>query len=363
MKRVVVDGAGGFVGRHVALTLAELGYPVRATDREGTSMPVHPRIEAVHGDLARMDLGALLAGAPLVVHVAGLFDLAAPERELRAANVELPLRVAEAALAAGVDRFVHVSSVTVYGRPARMPADESTPARPESAYERTKHEGEQALLTLARDRKLPLVVLRPSGIYGPHGRYGTAVLAASMALAAATGRGHRSLRPTARMTHVHVGDVARACAAVLDPERCSEDRVVGRAFNVADETPVAWSELCASMEGWMGLPTLRPLRLTPFVARGLSLMGRIAPARLARTNESIERRWSELVRAEGLVPALRPRIDAHAYDYFFSDHVYDTTALRSLGWRAEHRSVITGMHSTLDWYVRERWLPRVGEWR
>lgn len=354
-RRVLVDGAGGFLGRHVVAALRARGFRVRATDRPGVELPEAD--ERVSADLASAPLEPLFEGVTHAVHVAGLFDLAASADALRRANVDLARRVAEAALVARVRRFVHVSSVTVYGRPRSAPVREDAPQRAESAYERSKREGEAALRALARGSGLPLAVARPSGIYGPHGRYGLAAMAATIALAAASGRGHRSIRGPARMTHVHVEDVASACALLTDERATGDGQVVGRAFNVADATPVAWSDVARELERFYGLPELAPLQVGPLRARALQLAARLAPGRLARTNASLARRWDALAREHGLEPALRPRIDPEAYDYWRGDHVYDTSALRALGWAPRWPDARVGLRATLAWYVESRWLP------
>ena len=188
--QVLVTGASGFLGRHVVGALAGRGDGVRGTDRVG-ARPVEGAGEWIEADLASDPIEPLVRGVDAVIHVAGLFDLAAPTDALHRANVLAAERVADAARRAGVRRFVHVSSVTVIGRPRRAGVREDEPTRPSRRYERSKLAGERAVRGVAG---LPLAVVRPSGIYGPHGRYGVAVMAATLALAAARGRAHRSVR-------------------------------------------------------------------------------------------------------------------------------------------------------------------------
>lgn len=353
---IFVDGAAGFVGRALVERLSAQGLRVRATDRPGTELPDLPGVECVHAELGSADWASLLAGVDAGAHVAGLFDLSATERALHQANVVLARRAAEAAAEAGVRRWVHVSSVTVLGRPTRSPAREDDPGKPGSAYERTKAQGEAAVMELAQQGRLAVTALRPSGIYGPRGRYGLAMMAATSALAAKSGKGHRSLRGGTRMTHVHVDDVAAAATLLLDAAH-SDARVVGRAFHVADETPATWGEVAQVIERFYALPEHAPIVMTPWRARLMSFAARLMPGRLAKTNASLARRWAALVQREGLVPALTPRIDADAWSYWRADHVYDTSALRALGFRAAHPDVRVGLEQTLRSYVDAGWLP------
>lgn len=354
---VLVDGAAGFLGWAVVEELVRAGFRVRATDRPGSLLPSGDRVETVHADLEHDALAPLFAGVTHAVHVAGLFDLAASREALRRANVAVAARVAEAALTARVTRFVHVSSVTVHGRPSAAKITENAPMRGGTPYEISKREGEQAVSAI-HARGLPSVFVRPSGIYGPRGRYGLAAALATMVLAKAKGSGHRSLRGGPRMTHVHVEDVARAIALVLDERRTEDRDVLGRAFFVADETPIGWGELFAFLERELGLAESAPIELSWLRTRLLLAALRLTPrSRLARTNDALARGWARLVRDEGLVPALLPRLDPHAYDYFLGDHVYDTSALGALGFRCKHPNPREGLRETLAWYRRERWLP------
>jgi nucleoside-diphosphate-sugar epimerase len=75
--------------------------------------------------------------------------------------------LAELAHAKGVQRFVHVSTVGVYGNLASWPADENTPCNPQSVYGETKLAGETEVKKLSEESGLPVVILRPAWVYGP----------------------------------------------------------------------------------------------------------------------------------------------------------------------------------------------------
>lgn len=354
-RRVLVTGAGGFVGRHIACELSAQGYRVRATDKHIGSAPHGDRVERYAHDLATVDLDILLDGVSDIVHAAGLFDLSASRRALFDTNVGLTEHMARAAAERRM-RFVHISSVTVYGRPRRQPASEDTPHRPGSAYEESKSKAERVVHRLMKERSLAATVLRPSGVYGPWGRYGLGVIAAAYALSRSEGRvaGIPAYRDGPRMTHVHVGDVASAVACVLEhPE------ALGRVFNVADDQPVAWGDLLHAIEEAVGIPPRKRQRLSMLRARMTAYTWRLLPeSRRDRINRSLARRWDALVNHEALDPMLRPRLDRHAYDYWLSDHIYSSEALKGLGWRPRHPNAIAGIRETIAWYIENRWLPR-----
>lgn len=252
-------------------------------------------------------------------------------------------------------RFVHISSVTVYGRPKVTPVHESAPHRPGSAYEESKREGERVIERLARERGLRATILRPSGIYGPWGRYGLAVIASTYALALATGKLDTvpAYRGGPKMTHVHVEDVAEAVACVLE-----RDEAIGRAYNVADDTPVAWGNLLEVIERAVGIPPRERAEISKWRAKWMAHAFRLWPAsKRERLNYALERKWQRLVEEKGLVPMLTPRLDRHAYDYWLADHVYANTALKNLGFRLRYPDSRKGVADTIAWYIDRRWLP------
>jgi nucleoside-diphosphate-sugar epimerase len=173
MKRTVVTGAGGFVGRAVVKRLACDGWTVRAATRDGRKIPGASENVAT-GDLMAADLVSLAAGADVVVncaarvHVLSRENAEQAERDYRAMNTELPLRLAEAARAAGAQAFVQISSAAAIAS-ASAPdetVDDGTSPRPASPYGRSKLAADVALADLAAD-DFAVICLRPPAIYGP----------------------------------------------------------------------------------------------------------------------------------------------------------------------------------------------------
>src|SRR4051794_33772798 len=127
---VLVTGAGGFVGGHVARALAEVGCRVRAlTRRPPPTEPSDPPIDWMIGDLGRVeDRARALAGVRGVVHSAGWVSLGSdPRGESRAVNVGATRALLDEGRAAGIDRFVYTSTLwTVAAGTAGGPADEES---------------------------------------------------------------------------------------------------------------------------------------------------------------------------------------------------------------------------------------------
>ena len=170
-KNVLVTGATGFTGGHLCRRLVREGARVRALVRPGrdASALESPGIEAVPGDLT--DAGSLkdaVSGVQTVYHIGAAFrDEGAPRQRFWDVNVTGTQSLMDAALDAGVRRFVHCSTVGVQGEIQDPPADEEAPYNPGDHYQASKTDGERLVLQYIRERGLPGVIFRPVGIYGP----------------------------------------------------------------------------------------------------------------------------------------------------------------------------------------------------
>lgn len=168
--KVLVTGASGFLGGHLALTLARRGDRVRVLVRRDPPawLAREPGIEPVRGDLTRPDdVSAAAEGCARIYHIAALYRSAKEKNSVyRDVNVGGTSNVIAAARRHGVERVVHCSTVGVHGDLDRIPADETAPFRPHDVYQRTKLEGE-LLARAAAEEGLPVTIFRPAAIYGP----------------------------------------------------------------------------------------------------------------------------------------------------------------------------------------------------
>jgi len=170
-KKVLVTGATGFTGRNLCKKLVEVGHSVRGLVRNTShrSELESLGVEIAFGDLTDANsLGAAVRGIDTVYHLAAVYrQEGVPTKYFYEVNVEGTRRLLEAAWQAGVQRFVHCSTVGVQGEIKNPPADETAPYNPGDVYQESKCEGEKAALKFFADSGLPGVVIRPVGIYGP----------------------------------------------------------------------------------------------------------------------------------------------------------------------------------------------------
>jgi dihydroflavonol-4-reductase len=171
MKPVLVTGASGFVGWHVARLLTERGYRVRALVRPSSRLR-ELDVEPALGDLRDpASVERAVAGCAAVYHVAADYRLwAADPSELYRSNVDGTRNVLEAARKAGVERVVYTSTVGCIGAPQDGEGNEDSPvtlADMVGDYKRSKFLAEQVALEFARSG-LPVVIVNPTAPVGDH---------------------------------------------------------------------------------------------------------------------------------------------------------------------------------------------------
>jgi UDP-glucuronate 4-epimerase len=179
----LVTGAAGFVGSHLSERLVAEGHEVLGLDafnpyyareikeRNLAQLRSGPRFRFVEADLRSDDLTPLLAGVDLVYHEAAMAGLPrswTQFEEYMTCNVLGTQRLLEAARLAGVQKLVHASTSSVYGRDAL--GDEDTLPRPISPYGATKLCAERLALAYQESFGLPVVVIRYFSVYGPRQR-------------------------------------------------------------------------------------------------------------------------------------------------------------------------------------------------
>ena len=180
-RTVLVTGAAGFIGSHLAEAVVAAGGRVRAFVRynsrndygwlEAADSAVVDEIEIYRGDLANPEaLSRAARGIETILHLGALIPIPysySHPREYVAANVEGALNMLEAARQADAERIVHVSSSEVYGTALIVPIDEDHPLHPQSPYAATKVAADQLALSYRYSFGTPVVIARPFNTFGP----------------------------------------------------------------------------------------------------------------------------------------------------------------------------------------------------
>jgi nucleoside-diphosphate-sugar epimerase len=238
MKPDLVTGASGFIGRHLARRLLSQGRDVRVLCRPDSASKLdretRARAQIAEGDLRDGEsVRRAMRGVGRVFHCAGHVSDWGTEEEFTAVNVTGTERLLEAACGEEIDRFVHLSSISVFGvpSPARF-ADDSPYGEGRDLYSRTKIAGERVALRYHRERALPVVALRPAVVYGR----GSAWVEEPIAMIRAgkmflIGGGEGTCHPC------YIENLVDAMALAAE-----HPAAVGNAYIVADDEPISFAE-------------------------------------------------------------------------------------------------------------------------
>lgn len=178
-KRVLVTGAGGFIGSHLAEQLIESGATVRAFVRYNSknqwgwleSSPYKDDIEVYTGDIRDFDsVKASLQNIQVVFHLAALIGIPysynSPLAYIKT-NIEGTYNVLQAARELGVGKVIQTSTSEVYGTAQFVPINENHPLQPQSPYSASKISADNIALSYYRSFNLPVVIARPFNTFGP----------------------------------------------------------------------------------------------------------------------------------------------------------------------------------------------------
>jgi dTDP-glucose 4,6-dehydratase len=178
-KRVLVTGAGGFIGSHLTERLVELGATTRAFVHYNAlgqwgwldQSLYRNDFEVIAGDICDRDsVSSAMEKADMVFHLAALiaipYSYYAPISYVRT-NVEGTLNVLQAAYQVGVQKMIHTSTSEVYGTAQYTPIDEAHPLQGQSPYSASKIGADKIAESFNRSFNVPVVTVRPFNTFGP----------------------------------------------------------------------------------------------------------------------------------------------------------------------------------------------------
>ena len=256
-RRVLVTGAGGFIGSHLTERLVELGAAVRALVEYNSlgswgwldESPAKRDVEVVLGDVRDRDsVRAAAEGVEVVFHLAALiaipYSYEAPESYVQT-NVIGTLNVLRAAQEAGAGLVVHTSTSEVYGSARYVPIDEAHPLQGQSPYAASKIGADKMAEAFHLSFELPVATLRPFNTYGPRQSARAVIPTVITQLLAGDRVSLGNLAPTRDFTYVT--DTVEAFVKVAD---CPE--AVGRVLNSGSGKEISIGELVERIEAVLG---------------------------------------------------------------------------------------------------------------
>jgi len=259
-KRVLVTGAGGFIGSHLAEELLAIGARVKAfvhynSRNDWGMLEFLPRdalkeMEVIAGDICDpFSVRKAIEGCEVVFHLAALigipYSYRAPQSYM-AVNAEGTLNVLQASLDEGIAKVIHTSTSEVYGTAQYVPIDEKHPLNPQSPYAASKVAADKLASSYYLSFDLPVVTVRPFNTFGP--RQSARAIVPTIISQALTD-GHvslGSLEPSRDLTYVK--DTVGGFLAVACSEAC-----VGTTINIGTGQGTVINDLVKTVSRVMGM--------------------------------------------------------------------------------------------------------------
>jgi NAD dependent epimerase/dehydratase len=239
-KKILVTGAGGFIGSHLVERLVNNGAKVTALVRytssgkvgwiETFSESLRGKIKIIYGDIRDPDICLSAAnGIDYIFHLAAQiaipFSYIAP-RDFLMVNALGTANMLQAARTYGVKKFLHVSTSEVYGTAQYVPIDEKHPQVAQSPYSASKIAADKMVESFHLSFALPTVIVRPFNCYGP--RQSARAIIPTIILQALSGKTIKLGNIDTRRDMNFVCDIINGMILA-----CSSDKTIGRMFNIS----------------------------------------------------------------------------------------------------------------------------------
>ena len=330
---ILISGATGFVGSHLAQALIQAGERVYALVRTSSDVSAlqESGAQLIYNDHAE-DADSLettlsaYSDIRIIYHLASVLTLAKLKyKDYWNVNVGITKNLLEVSRRLQrLQAFVYCSSVGVIGPLPEIPANEQTRCAPDSYYAKTKYEAECLSLDYARNYNLPVTAVRLAWVYGPGDRRTFKIFEMiAKKHFAIIGDGQTRISP------MHVTDAAQAlmlCAKQIDQTR-------GEAFIAAGNAPVPLAEFAALIAKECGV-SLPPFHI---------------PAWLAKLAAQI---------CEGIcVPiGVEPFIHHNRLNFFLRHQAFDISKIQRTVGYAPRVDLPDGIRETVAWYRKEGWI-------
>lgn len=328
-KKMLVTGAAGFIGGALLRRLQAYGCDVT-----GTVLYPH-EAEALRAEGFKIEILDLAGEEPFDRYLEGIdivFNVAAMFRETEhgetlytKVNADGALKLCQAAARAGVERFVHCSTIGVHGDVLEIPCRETSPYNPTNHYTRAKLKGELAVLEFARTLPadgMVVTVDRPAIVYGPGD---TRMLLLFKAVLQ-----KKFIMVGWGKVLSHLGYIEDQVDSFLLCAVAPREQVHCEAFNIASDQPVTTRNLVRMIAEYGGVPV--PRFSVP--ARPLWLAGAVCEAIC-------------------MPLGLRPPLFRRRVGFFMENRAFDLTKARKRLGYVSQWDIETGVARTIDWYRQE----------
>jgi nucleoside-diphosphate-sugar epimerase len=327
---VLITGGTGFIGSRLALKWLEKGDAVTVLGRENTAAEAaNKRSLEEHGAKVglvsvtdRAQVVAFMQGQDLVYHLAAAqHEANVPDQHFWDVNVTGTQHILEASHHAGVKRFIHASTIGIYGRGSAGLLDERSPCNPDNIYGVTKLAGEK--LAQSFQEQLPGVVIRVSETYGPGDlRLLKLFKAIHKNLFFMIGDGRNMHHP------IYIDDLIESLflAATVDD-------AVGKTFVLAGTEPLSTNEMVEIIASELGrkVPRMR-LPLAAFLALAAIMETTCRPLHI------------------------QPPLHRRRMDFFQKNLAFRQEEALKYLWHAPKYSFREGVAETRKWYAQEGYL-------
>lgn len=325
--KVALTGASGYTGGHILKRLLARGDEVKALVRQGSiTLDLQSSgAEIVPGVLGRADdARRLIEGCDAVMHVAAVYRTAGHAGSYyREINVEGTRKLLEAAIGAGVRRFVHTSTVGVHGDVKNPPCDEVGPIAPSDIYQETKAEADDMAREFGRAHALEVAIVRPAAIYGPAE---TRLLKVFKSIA----RGRYAVVGTGRPHYhlVYIDDLVDGFLLALDRKEAA-----GETFIIGGPRSLSQDDLAREIAKATG-GSVWPFHIPAWPIQ----------------------RLGDLVEAVCVPLRLEPPIHRRRVDFWVKNRSFSINKARRLLGYEPKVDVVEGITRTARWYREHRWL-------
>lgn len=326
-KNILITGGTGFVGSHLVDTLCEENNVITVLVRKSSNLRYlnNKKVKVVYGDLQdKESLNSVLKNINIVIHSAALMSDRgdASRNDFSEINIAGTLNLISSCLnKKELERFIHISTVGVYGSTGSFAADENNGyGNCLSSYEWSKREAEKVILRYSD--KLPITILRLGQLYGPRMFYGwtNVIEMIYMNRMITVGKGEALIQLT------YIDDVVSGIKKVICNKKC-----VGQIFNICGKDSYKLSEVFKVIAEVLGKPYPRAVPYYPVYI--LACLLSLVP---------------DLIKPKSL-RLLTP----HRVRFFKNNHIYDISkAKKYFGYNPTFK-LPEGMEEMVKWYFSE----------